>query len=113
MTTKAIEIAARYAEVLTDFFKQSLIGCSGRCYTRVYLDLRDLSLFVSTEVSCNTWLHRDDGSLVEITHDSGWGADLTDEELAWLEQDGLSEFGYPEWFDEIVSAIATVLDGRK
>lgn len=97
--------------VLYNFFKARLIGCGGQCYSRIYLDLDENRLFESTEASSNTWLHRDDGSLAEITADAGWGADLTDEELAWLEEDGVSEFGYQDWLDDVVEpAIQAALD---
>lgn len=96
----AAEIIDTCNEAVSNFYKSMMIGCGGQCYSRLYLDLIDMTLFESVEPSCNSWLHRDDGSLIEVAHDSGWGADLTDDELAWLEQDGLSEFGFTDWVND-------------
>ena len=70
-----------------------------------------MSFFENCEANCNTWIQRDDDSLVEIAHDSGYGYELTKEELDWLEEDGVSNFGYQEWLnDQIIPKVNEALD---
>lgn len=94
-------------------FKECLIGNGGAglVFSRIYLDLHDMSFFENCEANCNTWIQRDDDSLVEIAHDSGYGYELTKEELDWLEEDGVSNFGYQEWLnDQIIPKVNEALD---
>ena len=99
------------ADFLADWYAARLLGCGGQLYRRIYLDLHEMSLFESTEASRNTWLQRDDGSLQAVARDDGWGADLTAEDKEWLEEDGVSDFGYAEWLDyELEPAIQKALD---
>lgn len=95
----------------SNWFKECLIGNSGQVFSRIYLDLHDMSFFENCEASCNTWIQRDDASLVEIARDSGYGYDLSEDELNWLEADGLSDFGYEDWMnDQIIPKINEALD---
>lgn len=99
------------ADFLADWYATYLRGNGGQLYRRIYLDLRELSLFESTEASCNTWLQRDDGSLQAVARDEGWGADLTEAEKVHLDADGVSDFGYAEWLDnELEPAIQQAMD---
>nr|WP_314542467.1 hypothetical protein [uncultured Ottowia sp.] len=99
------------ADFLADWYHDRLLGCGGQEYSRIYLDLLDMTLSESTTASCNEWLQRNDGSYREVASDNGWGADLTAEEKAWLEEDGISDFGYAEWLDnELEPAIQKALD---
>ena len=63
----------------SNWFKECLIGNSnaGQVFSRIYLDLNDMSFFENCEASQNTWVERDDGSLVEIARDSGYGYNLS------------------------------------
>lgn len=97
----------------SNWFKECLIGNGGAglVFSRIYLDLHDMSFFEHCETSQNTWIQRDDASLVEIARDSGYGYDLTKEELDWLEEDGVSNFGYQEWMnDQIIPKVNEALD---
>lgn len=99
------------ADFLADWYANYLRGNGGQLYRRIYLDLREMSLFESTEVSCNTWLQRDDGSLQAVARDEGWGADLTEAEKAHLDADGVSDFSYAEWLDNALEpAIQQAMD---
>ena len=100
-------------ETLSNFYKGLLIGNGGQTYCRLYLDLQDNTLFEDCEASCNTWLHRDDGSLVEIVAHNSFGIDLSQEELEWLEIDGLSDFGYQEWLGEIEEKVEKAIENCK
>lgn len=95
----------------SNWFKQCLIGNGGQVFSRIYLDLHDMSFFENCEASCNTCIQRDDASLVEIARDSGYGYDLTKEELVWLEEDGVSDFGYQEWLnDQIIPKVNEAIE---
>lgn len=106
----AQQIIETYGATCEDFFRGFLVGNGGQTYCRLYLDLHDNSLFESCEASCNTWLHRDDGSLAEIYAHNSYGVDLTDDDMEHLRQDGLSDFGYAEWLDAIEEGIENALD---
>lgn len=96
----------------SNWFKECLIGNGGAgpVFSRIYLDLHDMSFFENCEASCNTWIQRDDASLVEIARDSGYGYELTKEELDWLEADGVSNFGYEDWMnDQIIPKVNEAL----
>ena len=97
----------------SNWFKECLIGNgnAGQVFSRIYLDLNDMSFFENCEASQNTWIERNDGSLVEIVRDSGYGYDLSEDELDWLETDGVSDFGYENWMnDQILPSIQEALD---
>lgn len=113
MSTQASYILENYEDVLVNFYKEYLVGCKGQYYTRLYLDLTDYSLFVSIQASSNTWLHRDDGSLIEVAHDAGWGVDLTADELVQLEQDGVFGFGYFDYRSEMEEIITSALASKE
>ena len=95
---------------LSGWFYDSLKAHGGGYCSRIYLDLNDMTLFESVEANSNSWLQRDDDSLQEVDRDEGWGADLTEEELEWLEEDGVSDFGFQEWIYELEDKIQTELD---
>lgn len=98
----------------SEWFKQSLIGNGGQTCRRIYFDLDDMSFFENIEASENTWLQRDDGSLHEVARDKCWGADLSQDELDFLEQDGVSEFGFQEWMDnELIPSVQESLAKKK
>ena len=95
----------------SNWFKSCLIGNGGQVFSRIYFDLNDMSFFEHCEASQNTWIQRNDGSLVEIARDSGYGYDLSEDELYWLETDGVSDFGYEDWMnDQIIPKVNEALD---
>lgn len=96
-------------KVLGDYYKSKLVGNGGQTYSRLYLDLDDNTLSEANFASCNTWYQRDDGSLIEIDAHNNYGADLSAEELKWLEEDGLSDFGWADFCAEIEAAIEEAL----
>nr|DAY21678.1 MAG TPA: hypothetical protein [Caudoviricetes sp.] len=93
------KIVSKYDNVIRNFFQNMLIGCNGQSYSRLYLDLHGNEIFQNAEASCNTWLHREDGSLAEIAHDNGFGADLSEDETDYLKECGVSDFGFEDWLD--------------
>lgn len=95
----AWQIVNKYDNVIRNFYESMVIGCKGQSYSRLYLDLHSNEIFQNTEASCNTWLHREDGSLTEIAHDNGFGADLSEDEIDYLEEYGVSDFGFDDWLD--------------
>ncbi len=97
--TIAYKLVSKYHNVITSFYEGLMLGCKGQCYSRLYLDLHSNEIFQNVEVSCNTWLHREDNSLSEIAHDNGFGADLSDEEIEYLKENGVSDFGFDDWMD--------------
>lgn len=98
--TIAYKLVSEYHNVITGFYEGLMLGCNGQSYSRLYLDLRSNEIFQNTEASQNTWLARDDDSLAEIAHDNGFGWDLSDEEMDYLEEYGVSDFGFDDWIDD-------------
>ncbi len=105
--TTANDISSRpeNATVLETFFA-GIASCDyydGHCY-RLYLDLDDNSISEHMEASENSWLQRDDGSLVEIIRVSGYCD--TPEDERYTDGCDLTDYGYAEWLDMIESRIA-------
>lgn len=96
----AWQIVNKYDNVIRNFYESMLLGCKGQSYSRLYLDLHSNEIFQNVEASCNTWLHREDNSLSEIAHDNGFGWDLSDEEIDYLKEYGVSDFSYQDWIDD-------------
>lgn len=110
MTTTAYDIInqADNIKVIEQFFI-GIASCNyydGMCY-RLYLDLDDNSIMESVEASENTWMQRDDGSLVEIARACGYCDTPADERYT----DGcdLSDYGYAEWLDSLESTISDAI----
>lgn len=79
---------------------------------QLYLDLDDMTLSINTEASDNSWLQRDDGSLIQIYRVSGY-CDTPEEERYNTERgDWLPDFGYQEWLDELAQRIPEAVSGR-
>ncbi|MDD2664396.1 MAG: hypothetical protein PHD19_11650 [Dechloromonas sp.] len=66
---------------------------------QLYLDLDDNSLLINTEASDNSWLQRDDGSLVLIYRVSGYCDTPADERYSAERGDDLNDYGYTDWLD--------------
>lgn len=109
--TIAYKLVSEYHNVITGFYEGLMLGCNGQCYSRLYLDLHSKEIFQNVEASCNTWLAREDNSLSEIAHDDGFGADLSNEEVEYLKENGVSDFGFADWIDGyLIPNIANALD---
>ena len=107
----AYKLAAEYNNVLVSFYKSLMLGCNGQSYARLYLDLHTHEIFSDVQVACNNYLYREDRSLAEIAHDAGWGMDLTDDEVKYLNKYGVSDFGFDVWVSGyLVHEIETALD---
>lgn len=98
-------------DFLADWFHEMLLGCGGKVYRRIYLDLWEMTLSESVTASSNEWMQRNDGSYREVASDDGWGTDLSDDDKAWLNKDNVSDFGYADWLnDELEPAIQQAMD---
>lgn len=91
-------------EILEEFFT-GIASCEyydGSCY-RLQLDTDDDSLSIDREASTNTWLQRDDGSLVMIWQISGYSD--TPEAERYTDGCDLCDYGYTEWLDQVAEKI--------
>lgn len=102
----ALVIAAKAnQEALQEFF-EGLASCDyydGLSY-QLYLDLDDNSLSIHQEVSSNSWLQRDDGSLIQVYQVSGY-CDTPEDERYTVGCD-INDYGYADWLNEIEAKIA-------
>jgi hypothetical protein len=94
--------------VLLEFFG-GVASCSyynGSTY-QLYLDLNDNTLSIHHDVSNNSWIQRDDGSLLRIASVSGY----TDVPTSERYTDGcdIFDFGYADWLDQIERSIAQAI----
>ena len=114
LTRTPREIVELSDDAVFTFYREFLKGCGGEHYNRLYLDLNYMSLLLDTETDANTWLQREDGSLVEIAYDQGNGVGLSASQLARLEEDGVQDFGFREWVQSSLEpSIQEVLDSRQ
>lgn len=99
------EIVNDARDVLDEYFAGIASGdyYDGTSY-QLYLDLDTFEIFEFHEASDNTWLQREDGSLVKIYSVCGY-SDLPKNELYNNEYDSLWDFGYNEWLDELEKKI--------
>lgn len=109
MTTAQNIIAdAKNEAVLVEFF-EGIASCDyydGTAY-QLYLDLDDNSLMINREASDQSWLQRDDGSLIKLTSVSGYADTPTDER--YTDDCDLNDYGYGEWIDQIEASIEQAL----
>lgn len=108
-TVQSIIDNADNQAALLAFFK-GVASCDyydGTSY-QLYLDLRDGSIFENQEVSDQSWLQRDDGSLVRIASVSGY-CDIPEEEC-YTDGCSLSDYGWADWLEEIEARIAQALE---
>lgn len=110
ISTKTILDNADNQAALLAFFKG---GASCDYYDgsshQLYLDLWDGSIFEHQEVSDQSWLQRDDGSLIQISRISGY-ADIPEDERY---EDGcdLENYGWSAFLDQIEGRIEQALSG--
>lgn len=108
MTTADTMNARANQDMLQSFFTGIASGdyYDGMSH-QLYLDLDDGSLREITEASDNTWIQRDDGSIIQIARVSGYCDIPADERYT----DGcdLIDFGYGEWLEEIEAKITQAL----
>jgi hypothetical protein len=107
--TQIIGTAVNQA-VLIEFF-EGIASCSyydGLAY-QLYLDTDDNTLSIHVEASNNSWLQRDDASLLRITSVSGY-ADIPADER-YTDGCDICDFGYTDWLDQIEQSIAQAIAG--
>lgn len=108
-TTRLESILETNEEILTEFFA-GIASCDyydGMSY-QLYLDLDDDMLSIHQEVSDQSWLQRDDGSLVQVLRVSGY-CDIPEEER-YTDDCDLSDFGQAEWLDQVSDRIAEIIN---
>jgi len=110
MTTAADIIAKdENQSILVEFFT-GIASCDyydGTCY-QLYLDLDDDSLSIHREASDQSWIQRDDGSLICIHKVSGY-CDIPENER-YTEDCDLNDYGYGEWIDMIEQKISQAIE---
>jgi len=107
-TANDIINTAENTTVLMEFFK-GVASCDyydGNSY-QLCLDKDDNSLSIHQEASDQSWLQRDDGSLVQIHRVSGY-ADSPENER-YTDGCDIMDYGYAEWIDMIEAKIAEAL----
>lgn len=109
MTTSSDIISnAANKTVLVEFFI-GIASCDyydGTSY-QLYLDLDDNTLSINQEASNQSWLQRDDGSLVTLASVSGYSDTPLDER--YTDDCDLNDYGYGEFVDQIEQKITEVL----
>lgn len=75
---------------------------------QLYLDTDDYTLRIHQEASDQSWLQRDDGSLIRICQVSGYADTPADERYT---DDGcdLNDYGYADWLDMIEAKIGELI----
>lgn len=109
ISTRADLIMERSADVLEAFFK-SIASCDyydGMSY-QLYLDLDDDTISDHIEASDQSWLQRDDGSLVQLLHVNGYSD--TPEYERYTDDCDLNDYGYSDWLDHVLGLVAEALD---
>lgn len=105
---KTIMSTAENEAVLSDYFK-GIASCDyydGSSY-QLYLDLIDNTLTIHHEASDQSWIQRDDESLVMIYKVSGYSD--TPEDERYTDECDLNDYGFGEFADEIEEKISTAL----
>lgn len=108
MTATQIMQNAANESVLAEFFA-GIASCDyydGMSH-QLYLDLDDNQLQINVEASDQSWLQRDDGSLIQILSISGY-AD-TPEAERYTDECDLNDYGYAEWLDMVEAKIVEAL----
>jgi hypothetical protein len=108
MTNRVDTIIEKNESVLVEFFT-GIASCDyydGMSY-QLYLDLDDDTLMIHQEASDQSWLQRDDGSLLQITRVSGY-CDIPENER-YSEGCDLNDYGYGEWIDMLSDEIAEAI----
>jgi len=108
-STRADAIMANNADILQAFFT-GLASCDyydGMSH-QLYLDLDDDTLLDHLEASDQSWLQRDDGSMVRLLQVSGY-AD-TPEAERYTDDCDLNDYGYSDWLDEVRAHIIDALE---
>ena len=92
--------------ILTEYFIGTVSGeyYDGNSH-QLYLDLDDDTLSIYTEASGNSWLQRDDLSLIQIAETSGSDDGLSADER-YTDDCDINDYGYIHWLDMIEDKIA-------
>ncbi len=116
MTMTTLDRAAAILEANSAVVEAFFLGlASGDYYDgtsyQLYLDLDDDSLLEHQEASDQSWLQRDDGSLVQISRISGY-CDIPEDER-YTEGCNLDDYGYGEYLDQLQIKIAEALEASE
>jgi hypothetical protein len=106
--TRAESILEKNKDVLIEFFV-GFASCeyyNGTSY-QLYLDLHDDTMFIHQEASDQSWLQRDDGSIIQIDRVSGY-CDIPEDEQ-YQDGDDINDFGYDAFIKNVASLIADAL----
>lgn len=108
-TTRADLIMERNADVLEEFFKGIAAGdyYDGMSH-QLYLDTDDDSMLDHLEASDQSWLQRDDGSLIQLLHVNGYSDMPADER--YTDDCDLNDYGYGDWLDHVRDLVADALN---
>ena len=113
MTMSTLDRAAAILEANSAVVEAFCVGCASGAYYdgtsyQLYLDLDDDSIHVHHEVSDQSWIQRDDGSLVKLDSVSGY-CDIPEDER-YTEGCNLDDYGYGEYLDQLQIKIAEALE---
>ena len=114
MTAKACEIIEKNMSTVEEFFAGL---ASGEYYDgtswQLYLYRDDDFLTIHREASDQSWLQREDGSLLLVLKVSGYD-DRPLEERYNAEEHHLADFGLADWLDyTLVPALDEALEGER
>ena len=101
-------VADQNLAVITEYFK-GIASCSyydGLSY-QLYIDADDNTLSIHQEISSNSWLQREDGSLIRVWEVSGY-CDIPQHER-YTDGCDLSDYGFYAWQNELSQRIAEAL----
>jgi len=106
MDTQVDDVIDNNLDVIRKFFI-GISSCNyldGRCY-RLYLDLDDETVFEDFQTSSQSWIQRNDNTLVEIYRVESY-ADTPEEGEEWY-TDGcdLNDYGFEEFVDKLRNRI--------
>ena len=107
-TFKTYDIINDNMDVLKEYF-EGIASCDyydGLSH-QLYLDLDDNTININTEVSSNTWVQRNDGTLIQLVETSGY-SDIPEDECYVIGCD-LNDFGFQEWMEEMEGIIENQL----
>lgn len=110
-STRADLIMERNASTLQAFFV-GLASCDyydGMSH-QLYLDTDDDSMLDHLEASDQSWLQRDDGSMMQLLRVSGYCDTPADER--YTDDCDLNDYGYSDWLDQVRGLVSAALDAE-
>jgi hypothetical protein len=107
------EIRDEYISILVEYFEgivsnEYFDGASHQ----LYMDMDDMTFFISHEASDNSWLEREDGTLVRILTINAYAND-EDEEPYNDKECNLYDYGFAEFIENIKELVSKLLEGEE